>query len=738
MRRSIKVLPYRAGGPVWRFRPINTALFSLACSICSSVQGQQPTTNAPVNLTPNATNETTRLRDVVVYGREDSLIGVAEAASEGTVGAVQLERRTLSRPGELLETVPGVIVTQHSGAGKANQFFLRGFNLDHGTDFATTVDGVPVNLPTHGHGQGYTDLNFIIPELVERVNYRKGVYYADLGDFSSAGAADMQYFRKLPGTLALFERGSFGYTRGVFASSPQVGQGNLLYGLELYHNDGPWLNPDDYNRVNGVVRYSGGDESLGYSITGMGYWGDWDATDQIAERALDQPGFGRFDSLNTSVGGSSQRYSLSGEWHRQDADSASQIMAYLYYYDLDLFSDFTYFLNAVEGDQFEQVDRRWVGGTKGSHTFFGHLGEREMENTVGLQIRSDSIHNGLFQTVDRRRTDKTPQPDNPFAPTTIEGRTRSDKIWEVSLSPYAENRVTWGDKFRSVLGLRADYYHFDVDSDRSENSGAEDDAIVSPKGSLVFGPWADTELYLSGGLGFHSNDGRGTTTRIDPVRGGPVNEVDPLVRTYGAEIGVRTTHVEGLQSTLSFWWLDIDSELLFVGDAGATEASRPSRRYGVEFANYYSPAPWITVDADFSFSHARFRDDADEGDYIPGSIASAVAAGVTMQQPGPEGFFGALRLRFFGPRPLDESNSVESDATILLSGRVGYHFNENWTLAAEVYNLLDRKDSEIDYYYESRLQGEPIPAGSEEGGTPDIHFKSVDPIGVRVALSARF
>ncbi|HXG49606.1 MAG TPA: TonB-dependent receptor, partial [Methylomirabilota bacterium] len=570
---------------------------TLACVLCHTAPAQSASTNPPA-----------RLPEIVVRGRQDSLVGIAETASQGTVGANQLEMRPLSRPGEVLETIPGLILTQHSGAGKANQFFLRGFNLDHGTDFATSINGVPVNLPTHGHGQGYTDLNFIIPELIERVNYRKGVYYADLGDFSSAGAADLHYFHRLPQTLAQVESGSFNYARGLFASSPAVGPGHLLYALELFHNDGPWKNPDHYRRLNGVVRYSQGDASLGHSLTAMASAGDWDATDQIARRALEAPAFGRFDTLNDTSGGDSHRYSLDAEWHRTTDTSATRLLAYGLRYDLDLFSDFTYFLNSPQGDQFEQVDERWTGGAKASHTWFGQLGARDMENTLGLDVRSDHIANGLFQTVNRRRTDK---PDH--AAVIIPAVTRADDIWQVSVSPYVENRVQWTEKFRSLAGLRTDWYHFDVDSNRDVNSGRRNDAIVSPKGSLVFGPWAQTELYLSGGLGFHSNDGRGTTTRFDPATGDPVDPVDALVRTYGAEIGVRSTRLPGLQSTLAFWWLDIDSELLFVGDAGATEATRPSRRYGVEFANYYTPTDWLTLDADFSFSHARFRDDDPAG-----------------------------------------------------------------------------------------------------------------------------
>lgn len=671
------------------------------------------------------------LPEVLVYGHADNLLGIASSASQGTIGRDELEQRPLSRPGEVLETVPGVIVTQHSGSGKANQFFLRGFNLDHGTDFATSVNGVPVNLPTHGHGQGYTDLNFMIPELIERVDFRKGPYYADLGDFSSAGAADIHYVGFLPQSIAQVEGGSFGYVRGLYASSHLIGSGNVLYAVELFHNDGPWTRPDDYKRINGVLSYSRGDAEFGYSVTAMAYAGDWNATDQIAERALQKiPDFGRFDSLDTSDGGNSQRHSLSAEWHRADPDSSTKVLLYGFYYDLHLFSNFTYFLDSPQGDQFEQLDRRWVGGTKASQTWYSEVFSRSMENTVGLQIRSDSVANGLFQTVERRRTDKIDYDGN-----TISGTTREDDVWETSLSPYVENRVQWADKFRTVFGLRMDYYHFDVDSDLSANSGTRDDAIVSPKGSLIFGPWAKTEYYLSAGFGFHSNAGRGVTQHVDPKTGDTVEPADPLVRTKGAEIGVRTTIVKGLQSTLALWLLDIDSELVFSGDAGSTEASAPTRRYGVEWTNYYIFTQWLSLDADFSLSHAEFRETVEgeggQGRHVPGAIDSVISTGIAFHQPGECGIFSELRLRYFGPRPLVEDNSVRSASTGLLSAKVGYNFNKNWTLSVEGFNLLDNRNHEIDYYYPSRLK-------EEDTSHNDIHFKPVEPIAVRAALTFRF
>jgi hypothetical protein len=692
-----------------RCLPFNSAAFAIACSICGSALAQT-TTNSPV-----------RLDDVVVQGRADSLVGMADSAAQGTVGAAQLSTRPLAKGSEILETVPGVIITQHSGGGKANQYFLRGFNLDHGTDFATSVDGVPINLPTHGHGQGYTDLNILVPEFVKRIDYRKGPYYADVGDFASAGSADIDYHDVLPQSFVTLEGGSFGYARTAFGTSPKAGPGHLLVGGELYHFDGPWKNPDNYRRFNAILGYSVGDDANGYSVKFLGYKGDWDATDQIPKRALARPGFGVWDSLDTTSGGDSQRYAIDAEWHRADEASATKVMAYAAYYDLDLFSNFTYFLDHQEGNQFEQVDERFTSGLKAHHTWFGALAARPMENTVGLQVRNDVIENGLFRTVRRERTFKRTQPDPitgvfSVVPPTV----RSDCIVETSVAPWFENRVRWNDWFRTTAGVRVDYYHFDVEGGRRANSGVEDDAIASPKLAMVFGPWNDTEVYLNGGFGFHSNDGRGVTA--------PVDAADPLVRTYGAEVGVRTTAIPNLHSSVSLWWLDIDSELLFIGDAGTTEASRPSRRYGVEFANFYTPTKWLTLDADVSISHARFRDDDPAGDRIPGSVESVVAAGITLHGGD---WFGGMRLRVFGPRPLEEDGSPRSETTVLLSAHVGYRFNETWSVTVEGFNLLDRRDSEIDYYYESRLRG-------EAGGRLDRHFHPVDPISFRAAITATF
>jgi outer membrane receptor protein involved in Fe transport len=656
------------------------------------------------------------LEEVEVVARPDELIGDADAATQGTVSHQQLETRPLLRPGELLETVPGLIVTQHSGDGKANQFFLRGFNLDHGTDFATWMDGAPVNLPTHAHGQGYTDLNFVIPELMSNLQYRKGPYYAEEGDFSAAGSVHMHYFDALPRNLAEAAAGEDGYRRGLLAASPAVGDGRLLVGIEAFHYDGPWEHPEDYRKFNGVMRYSLGGEANRLAVTAMVYRGDWDATDQVAERAVDSGLISRFGTLDPTSGGRTHRYSLSANWRRRDGAAVSEAAAYLFNYELNLFSNFTYYLDdPVNGDQFEQADDRLVSGFWAKHSWLGNWGSRAVEHTFGVQARHDDIDSvGLYHTSGRQRLSTV----------------RNDAVKQTSVAPFYQAAVQMTEKFRAILGVRADYYRFDVDSSLPQNSGKRDDFIASPKLSLIFGPWNRTEYYLNAGYGYHSNDARGSVISVDPVTLTPVQRVDPLVRATGAELGLRTALISHLQSSLALWWLDIDSELLFVGDAGTTEASRPSRRIGIEWANFYRPRPWLTVDADLALSRARFTDDDPAGDYIPGAIESTASIGVGVDRP--LGWFGGARLRYFGPRPLVEDDSIRSASSTLVNASVGYRFTRHWQAALEVYNLFDREVSDISYYYTSRLPGEPA------AGVDDIHYHPAEPRTARFRVRYSF
>ena len=661
-----------------------------------------------------------KLQEIVIEGSRNSQLGIADAASAGLVTQKQLEARTVYRPGELLEATPGLIVSQHSGEGKANQFYLRGINLDHGTDLRTTVDGMLVNQRTHAHGQGWTDLNFLIPELSQRLEYRKGPYYAEQGDFASAGAVSVVYANKLEAGIASIGIGQNGFRRTLLADSPKFGNGNLLYALELFHNDGPFIHGDDYRKANGVLRYSEGSESNGFNVSLMAYKARWNATDQIPQRAIDSKLLSsRFDAIDPTDGGNAHRYSLSTGWQRTGDTTATKFNAYVVSQQLDLYSNFTYFLDdPVNGDQFNQPDRRVTTGINASHTWQMPLMGFKSENTVGLQFQNDNIHNALNLTKAR-------------SPLSV---TRQDHTVESSIGFYAENATRWSDKFRTVVGVREDFYRDKVVSNLADNSNRVFDHRASPKLSLIFGPWSKTEFYLNAGRGFHSNDARGATISVDPKNPDtPATRESVLVGSRGLEAGVRTEIVPGLQSSFSVYRLDFDSELLFQGDAGTTaDTGRPSRRVGFEFSNYYKPTKWLTIDADIAFARARYRDFDPVGNRIPGSIEGVASLALAVDNVGP--YFGGLQLRYFGPRPLLEDNSVRSNKTMTLNGRIGYKFSPKLRVELEGYNLTDRKDAAIDYFYSSRLPNEP----DDHIGTADKHFHPIESRSFRVTLVANF
>ena len=653
--------------------------------------------------------------EVVVTASRHKLIGHVEASTQGTVTRAQLQTRPVLRTGELLETVPGLVVTQHSGDGKANQYFLRGFNLDHGTDLATSVDGIPVNMHTHGHGQGYTDINFVIPELLDRIEYKKGTYFADEGNFSAAGAVDLKYRRAFDDTLLSLSLGEDSYIRGLLAGSARVGDGDLLFGLDYGSTDGPWNLPENLKRANALVKYSRGERGDGYALTASAYDGRWDSTDQIPERAVEQGLLDRFGFVDPTNGGESHRYALNFEIESPVGEWNLEATAYALDYHLDLFSNFTYAIDTENGDQFEQFDDRQAYGLHAELRRDNFIGSLPGKLRVGLESRFDDIDRvGLYLTEARMRR------------STI----REDAVQRLGLGLYVEQQVQPTDWLRVIAGARFDSARFDVDSDLEANSGSASDHITSPKLSFVFGPWADTEFFINAGRGFHENDARGTTITVDPADGvTSADRVNPMVRASGAEVGVRTAVLPYTQLALTAWMLDLDSELLYVGDAGATEANRASERHGVELGIYVTPREWLTLDADLAWSHARFSEPDPAGNFIPGAVEGVASVGVALQHPS--GWFGGARFRHFGSAPLVEDDSVRSDPTTVVNLELGYRLNKRFAVSLAAYNLLDSHDNDITYFYESQLPGEAAPV-------EDRHFHPVEPRTLRLTVETRF
>ncbi|MBC2606122.1 TonB-dependent receptor [Pelagicoccus albus] len=640
-----------------------------------------------------------------VVGQETSLHGEAVSASQGYVGSDDLALLMAEGAGGLLESVPGMIATQHSGTGKANQYFLRGFNLDHGTDFLVTVDGMPINMASHGHGQGYADMNFLIPEMVSMVSYLKGPYYAMVGDFSSAGSASMSLRNVFAQDFAELALDEYGQQRFVAGVSRELEAGNTLFAMELEDNDGPWDLDENLQKRNGVFRFSKEGAGQRFSLTAMAYDASWDATDQIPDRLVESGEISEFGYIDPTVGGRSTRYSLSANWRLDDKDQRTFASVYAIHYDMNLWSNFTYFLEDQEnGDQFEQADRRQLYGFNfGKSYYHVELLGKQTTHTLSVSGRWDDIDRlGLYATRERERLSTV----------------REDEVDVKMVSGAYEMRVNWTPRLRSQVGIRFDNTDISVLGDQVENSGDAGDSIASPKANLVYTMNDNMEWYLSAGESFHSNDARGA-----------VVGVDPLVASRGHEFGFRYQLAGKFNSSVAFWSMNLDSELLYVGDAGGTEASLSSERSGVDWTTFFAISERLNADLDFAWSDGSFAEGPADQRFIPGVVKKKWGGGLSYRLS--DAMSLGLRYRFFGERPLIEDGSVMSEASESVSLRIsGKH--GDWEWMAQVSNLFDSRDPDISYYYESRLLGELAE------GVADIHSHVMKPRRLQVSLKRLF
>ena len=673
------------------------------------------------------------IEDVTVTA---SPLGNADTATEGSVTPQDLEEFPTYRPGELLETVPGLIVTQHSAEGKANQYFMRGFNLDHGTDIDISVDGMPVNLRTHAHGQGYSDLNFVIPELIGGIDYSKGPYFADKGDFDTAGAVSIDYVDRLAHDLASASAGTLGDYRAFTAMSRPWGGGTFLVASEYDHVDGPWQIPDNFNKGNLVLRFSHGTAENGFALTGMFMDDAWHATNQIPERAVTAGLVNLYGPLDPTDGGSSERYSLSGRYAATDAAGQFKANAYAIGYALKLFNNFDGFVlfPPPVGDQFEQQERRQIVGGATSYTRFGTLYGRASDNTIGFETRTDFNHMGLDETTDD----------------IVRFAVRDDRILETSGGFYGENRTQWTGWLRTIAGLRGDvFYGQDSSAPITTNSGTASKALLSPKANAILGPWQKTEFYLSYGQGYHSNDLRGALSTVDALStevnqqsGNPAVVTQAktpfLTKAEGYEAGVRSEIMPNVTASAAVFVLNLANEATFDGDEAVTSVGRPSNRTGIELSAAYAPLAWLTFTGDFAFTRARFTapdngsadvEPGHPGSYIPEAAKVIASAEMAIQNLG--NWDGGLRFRYFGPRPLLEDGSVRSGPTALFDARVGYRFSAVWHAQLDIFNLFNSHAHQIDYFYATQLLGEAKP-------TYGIQFKPVEPLSARLTLAATF
>ncbi len=643
------------------------------------------------------------VEELIVYGRSEEVIGTANSASEGTVAYDDIRLPPMLRVGELAEAVPGMVATQHSGTGKANQYFLRGFNLDHGTDFSAFVDGVPINMRTHGHGQGYLDLNFIIPELVERTTYRKGPYSAATGDFSSAGSVQFDLYESLDESFFNVTAGLDDYYRALAGATGEFAGGTITGAYDYTTYSGPWELDEDLSQTRFYASYAGKAGDLETHFALHGYSGSWDSTDQIPLRAVKSGAIDELGFIDPDLGGSTDRYSLTGNIGNEQW----QATAYVIDYDFTLFSNFTYLLeDPVNGDQFEQIDDRRIYGMRLD-------GSTDTAVTVnwGGDIRYDDIGKvGLFKTTERQRREAV----------------RTDSVDQLSASAYAELEFNPLDNLRTSVGVRADYYNWDVSALIDENSGDGDDFLVSPTLNIAYKLNDSAELYANWGRGFHSNDVRGNTISVDPATGDPADPVDALVRSNGAELGLRVERDDRFNATATAFWLNLDSELLFVGDAGATEAQGSSTRVGVELSTFFQATDWLAVNFAYTFTDSEFDKDTGDGREIPGAIESSATLGLNAAWDN--GLFISARARYLGEAPLIEDDSVRSPSSLLVNIGGGYRMGD-FSFRLDVFNLFDSNDYDIAYFYASRLPGEPAE------GVEDIHYRPLEPLSVRTSVT---
>lgn len=666
------------------FGPINSlfAAASLAAIFVGSAQAQE-------------------VDAISVWGRRTNEIGRANSASEGRIAYADFAVRPLLRPGELIEAVPGLAATQHSGSGKANQYFLRGFNLDHGTDLAASLDGVPLNLPSHGHGQGYLDLNVLTPEFVHDISFKKGPYAAENGDFATAGAVAFETADHLHGDGLQAWVGENDYYRAV--GSKALSQ-NVLVAADLSTARGAWSTPEDLKKVNLLGRAIAG----GWSITALAYDAKWNATDQIPRRAVEAGTLGRLDAIDTTDGGKTSRYILSAR--RRDLLRGLDTVVYVQRYKLDLYSNFTYFLDdPVNGDQFQQADQRWIYGGAVTKRWAPIDG---WSLRAGASARVDDIGKvALYRTTARVRR----------------ATVRQDALTEWSTALWGEASKQFG-KLDATLGLRADAMGADVRAGEPRNAGEVSDLLVSPKLALAWRISKTFELYADAGRGFHSNDARGAVIVVDPVTGDPAERAPLLSPSDGAELGLRWKR-GGLTLTAAAWALHVDSELVYVGDAGFTEASGATKRAGVELLADWRPTADLNLTAAYAATHARFTGDPPEGDRIPNAVSSVLSAGASWKIAASSTL--SLTWRRLGAAPLVEDNSVRSRPSSLINALFVQDFGRA-SLMVEVLNLTDSRKDDIAYSYASRLPGEPAE------GVDDVHFHPVEPRAVRVGMKINF
>jgi len=634
------------------------------------------------------------------------------AASSSMVSAMDFELLPKQSTQDLLRMVPGLFIAQHAGGGKAEQIFLRGFDADHGTDVNISVDGIPVNMVSHGHGQGYADLHFVMPEVLQGMTVYKGPYFAQFGDFATAGSVQFTTVDDIDDNTLSAEAGAFGMERvSGMAELPVAGDQTTAFAAgEIFRNKGYFDHSQDFDRYNLFAKmktYLGDSQTL--SLWASGFSSSWNASGQIPERAVEEGIIGRFGSIDPSEGGNTYRQNINLVYTRPGESSNLLAQVYASRYNFQLFSDFTFFANdPVNGDEIEQDDRRTLAGGRVEYTTTSLFNDPSATTLIGSMLRNDWIHNALWHVVKRQRLKDSADAD----------------IRQTNFALYAQQDYRLSSFIKFQLGLRADNFLFDVNDllhagTLGSISGVVDQSIISPKANITISPSSTTDVFLNFGTGFHSNDARVVLAQRSDIT---------LPRAVGAEAGTRYTPNERFTSSIAFWALDLEREFVYSGDDGTTEEEGPTRRIGIDFDNRMQLLDWLWSDIDVNFSHGRFRDLPDGSNYIPLAPTLTSTGGLTARHSS--GLEGSFRYRSIDSRPANEDNSVTAHGYTVFDANIAYSF-QMYRVMMTIQNVFNVEWNEAQFYTVSKLQNEPAPV-------PDLDFTPGTPRVIRLSLSTSF
>ncbi|WP_111597036.1 TonB-dependent receptor [Chitinophaga skermanii] len=643
-------------------------------------------------------------------------VSVAQAANNPfkPISQMDIKLRAVNNSQEVLRMVPGLFIGQHAGGGKAEQIFLRGFDIDHGTDINITADGMPVNMVSHAHGQGYADLHFLIPELIQQVDFKKGPYYADKGNLNTAGFVDFKTKDVLTNSMVKLEAGAFNTWRGVgmfdlLGEKAKANEQSAFIASEYMYSKGYFDHPQDFNRLNLFGKYHGRiSPQTTLTASASTFTSSWDASGQIPDRAVKDGSISWFGAIDPNEGGKTSRTNANVQTVttlNHDAYLKNQV--FYSHYKFTLFSNFTFFLNdEVNGDQIKQHEDRNLFGYNGSYVKNGYWGNKKLSSEVGINVRYDKTNNSeLSHTKDR---------------STLIDPIKLGDINELNLAAYWMESIELSQRFTLSGGLRFDHFEMGY-KDKLENNtkSTAGGNTVSPKLNLQYKASEFAYLYLNSGKGFHSND-----TRVVVKQDG--RQVLPA--GYGSDLGTILKPTKNLLINAALWYLWLDQEFVYVGDEGVVEPSGKSRRMGFDVSVRYQPTNWLYLDADANYAHGRAVEEAKGENYLPLSPRFTSTGGITYRSK--MGINAFMRYRYMGDRPANEDNSVIAKGYFVADAGVTYS-KRKFEIGLNVQNVFDTKWKETQFDTESRLANEVAPVS-------EIHFTPGTPFFLKASLSYFF